>query len=114
MASLVTRTDTANALSTGTYDVRRDEAIKGALLKLEQHIDLLLDSVSASHRSFTPEQLARALDDRELLTLELWARDEHEAIRKEVKRRRGEYEQFTRRFAAEPAEAAKPVEATES
>jgi hypothetical protein len=95
----LTRTDTENQKSAGVYSVRRDPRIKQMLLDLEQQIVSTIGNLSG-FKEFTPSLVAQALSDRELLTLELWAREEDKVISDECTRRQAEYEEFARRLAS--------------
>lgn len=65
---------------------------------MEKQILGTIGMITAGSRNFSASQIAEALTDRELLTLELWAGEEHKVIADEVKRRRDQYEKFVGRF----------------
>jgi hypothetical protein len=92
------RTDTENERIKDAYSVRRDPKIKEMLLDLEERITAAVGNVSMGLGEFEPQQMVEALSDRELLTLHLWIEETDTVISDEVKRRRGEYGEFTRRF----------------
>jgi hypothetical protein len=94
----LTRTDTENQKAAGVFSVRKDPKIKQMLLDLETQITATISNISAGFKDFSPPLIAQALSDRELLTLALWAREQDEVIGTEVRRRRDEYEEFTRRL----------------
>jgi hypothetical protein len=76
-------------------NIRGEFAINEALSEMEKQIVRTIGVVRTA-------QIAEALSDRELATLELWAGDEHEAIANEVKNRRTEYEKFVSRLGERP------------
>jgi hypothetical protein len=95
----LTATEDANHKSASVSGIRSDYRIADMLLKLEKQIaDTLGNITTGLNELFPTAKIAEALSDRELLTLELWAGAEHEAIANEVEDRRAEYEKFVSRF----------------
>jgi hypothetical protein len=94
----MTTIETENQKSAAIAAVRSDYKVVDMFLDLEKQIVGTISKISEDVLPFPPSELAKALSDRELLTLELWAGDEHKVIADEVKRRRGEYEKFVSRF----------------
>jgi hypothetical protein len=95
-----TRTDIENQQAAGVFSVRKDPRIGQMLLDLEKQITDTIGNIAGGAKDFTSPLIAQALSDRELLTLELWAGEHDTVITDEVKRRRTEYEEFTRRFGS--------------
>jgi hypothetical protein len=93
-----TMTRTENERLAIAANVRGEHATQEALYEMEKLILGTIGIIEAGSRNFPASEIAEALSDRELLTLELWAGEEHKAITDEVTRRRAEYEKFTRRF----------------
>lgn len=100
----MTRTDIENQRVADAYSVRRDLKVKQMLLDLEQQIMATIGNICVGSGEFDREQMALALSDRELLTLNLWTEETDTVISGEIERRRAEYEKFTSRLA-EPGES---------
>jgi hypothetical protein len=92
-----TMTETHNQKLSLALSIRGDHPMMDALREMERQILGTIGVIKAG-TNFPPPEIAQALSDRELLTLELWATEKDTVIADEVKRRRAEYEKFTRRF----------------
>jgi hypothetical protein len=93
---------TENERLSTALSVRSEFTTREALYDLETQIVKTITTLRTGASGQRP-QIAEALSDRELATLELWAGDDDTFIRDECVRRQAEYEAFTRRFAPDPA-----------
>jgi hypothetical protein len=94
----VTTVDDETAERGSIHNARVHVASK-VLADLERKITGAAAYINAGDEHHTPERMAQALSDRELLTFITWG-VEHNVIRSEYERRQARYQEQARRFTS--------------